>query len=230
MPPPRYRDSVPAGLFIAVEGLDGAGTTSQCRLLADWLTERDLEVELTHEPSTGPLGILLRSALEQRITLESTTMALAFAADRADHLRNETNGIEKVLREGRWVVCDRYVLSSLAYQAAQGEDLDWLISLNRAARVPDLTVFVDTPPDVCLSRLSRRSRKEEVFHDSRMLLSVQNRYREVLGRTVFLSGLVTADGSEAIESVQKQVRDGICSWLEWHDPLWAARLAGARWE
>jgi dTMP kinase len=148
---------VSSGRLIVFEGLDGAGSSTQLRLLASWLGQRGQVVEETREPSNGPFGAVIRQAIEGRLQLVPEVLALAFAGDRADHLLNRANGMALALERGSWVLCDRYVLSSLAYQSADGVDLDWLIELNRHARAPDVTVFVDTPVEVCLQRIAARS-------------------------------------------------------------------------
>src|SRR6218665_1791663 len=97
--------------FVVIEGVDGAGTTTQSHRLLRALSERGVEVHMTREPSTGPIGTLLRQALTHRLVtpgghaMRWETMALLFAADRTDHVQVE---IEPALRQGKFVVCDRY--------------------------------------------------------------------------------------------------------------------------
>jgi dTMP kinase len=197
------------GAFIVLEGLDGAGTTTQGALLAAFLTERGANVELTREPSTGPLGGLIRSTLEGRMVLDASSLALLFAADRADHLYNKVNGVVGMLESGMTVISDRYVLSSLAYQASQGLSIDWLLGINARAIVPDVTIFVDTDVDECLARIGRRSSREELFNEREELRTIESFYRRVLSRGEFIGDLVTADGNQDPDLVAKQVRDGL---------------------
>src|SRR5262245_58804737 len=111
------------GRFIVVEGVDGSGSTTHTRLLAKALRKRGHRVHTNCEPTTGPVGGLIRQVLQKRITIPGesgpkslgwSTMALLFAADRLDHLDSE---ITPALRKGEWVISDRYDLSSLAYQS-----------------------------------------------------------------------------------------------------------------
>src|SRR5512139_742195 len=111
------------GLFIAIEGIDGAGTTTQAKLLFDGLRARGLPVHLTREPSDGPIGVLIRQILTGRVVVPGlqgprapdwATMALLFAADRLDHVEAE---IAPNLADGVTVVSDRYDYSSVAYQS-----------------------------------------------------------------------------------------------------------------
>jgi dTMP kinase len=156
------------GHFVVIEGIDGSGTTTQCALLADRLSEKGLPAHTTREPSDGPIGVLIRQVLTGRVVTPSphgarpptwTTMAALFAADRLDHLEAE---IHPNLNDGVAVICDRYDYSSVAYQTVSGgggEDISsWVLELNRHARRPDLTLVLDVDPVVAASRRDSRSR------------------------------------------------------------------------
>ena len=106
---------MPPGKLIVLEGIDGSGTTTQARLLCEWLAGRGVAVHLTREPSDGPVGRLIREILHgAHAPVAGDTMALLFAADRVDHLSRE---VLPALDRGTHVVTDRYYHSSLAYQA-----------------------------------------------------------------------------------------------------------------
>src|SRR5689334_22048441 len=150
------------GQFIVIEGVDGAGTTTQARLLGEALRRERVPVHVSAEPSTGPIGALIRQALAGRVVLNSasggaggpswSTMALLFAADRLDHLEAE---LLPNLREGSSVVCDRYYHSSIAYQSETGggaEAIAWLRAINAEARAPDLTLVLDVTPETAAQR------------------------------------------------------------------------------
>jgi dTMP kinase len=134
------------GLFVVLDGIDGSGTTTQGDLLTDFIRAAHEQVIFTNEPSNGPAGSMIRLAITKRIvgaatfndealkedlppSLDDRMFALLFAADRMDHL---TTQIIPALRSGRHVVCDRYVLSSLAYQGLTVGP-DWLMEVNRFA-------------------------------------------------------------------------------------------------
>src|SRR4051794_5496285 len=106
-------DSSTQPRFVVLEGMDGAGTTTLSHLVTEGLRSRDLRVCLTAEPTDGPFGRVLRSHLKGDLTLDAHTTALVFSADRADHLART---VRPALARGEWVVCDRYLLSTLAYQ------------------------------------------------------------------------------------------------------------------
>lgn len=194
------------GRFVVVEGLDGAGTTTQAELLATALRERrGVAVELTKEPTNGPVGAVLRQAIEGRIRLDPVALALAFAADRADHLFNPVNGVVAALEAGRWVVSDRYVLSSLAYNRGGETTREWLAELNRNAIAPDLTIFVDVDPDLCVSRIGARSTAEELFHSREQLIAVDRNYRELIDAGQVRGPFDTVDGSASIAQVAASI-------------------------
>ena len=189
------------GRFVVFEGLDGAGTTTQTALLHAHLAVRGVDVETTREPTTGPVGALLRQALEGRVVLDPVTMALAFAADRTDHLHNPVNGVLRSLDEGRWVLCDRYLLSSFAYQASEAVPLDWLAAINGHATVPDLTVFVDTPPSVCLERIAARSAQRDLFENEEALDRTLRNYRAAMEQKALVGTVVVVDGDRPPDEV-----------------------------
>src|SRR5262249_6595884 len=123
-----------AGRFIVIEGIDGAGTTTQTHLLTEWLRQRGRPAHATREPSDRPVRRVLREILGgAHAPVDGSTMALLFAADRMDHLARE---IEPALARGAVVVSDRYYHSSLAYQAEESEQ-GFVEMLNQRARRPD---------------------------------------------------------------------------------------------
>ena len=144
-------------MFLVLEGLDGAGTTTQSERLAQALSARG-EVVLTREPTDGPVGRIIREVLrgDQRAPTVDTLPWL-FAADRADHL---TRKVEPALRRGAYVVSDRYYHSSLAYQSLT-LPLEDVSALN-SFRSPHITFFLDVPVDECLARIGKRGGEREI--------------------------------------------------------------------
>ena len=161
------------GRFIVLEGIDGAGTTTHTKRLASALKSQQVPVHHTREPSDGPIGVLLRQILTRRVVVPGMTdyrppswqsMALLFAADRMDHLQAE---IEPNLAEGVCVISDRYDYSSVAYQtlsAEAGPDaVEWVKTLNRYAKRPDLTIVLDVTAEVSAQRRASRSAVPELY-------------------------------------------------------------------
>lgn len=171
------------GLFIALEGTDGSGLSTQTARLADWFRAAGRPVQTTKEPTTGPAGAIVRLALTHRLghateagfrPLDEATMALLFAADRMDHLASE---VVPRLERGVTVVCDRYVLSSYAFQSL-GADLEWLRALNARARVPDLTVLIDVPAEVSVERIRPRGSVER-YEQRETLARVRENFHRI---------------------------------------------------
>ncbi|WP_131755340.1 dTMP kinase, partial [Actinomadura fibrosa] len=160
------------GVFIAFEGGEGAGKTTQARLAAIWLRDHGYDVVSTHEPGATKIGMRLRAMLLDRDTtgLSDRGESLLYAADRADHVANV---IRPALERGAIVVSDRYIDSSLAYQGfGRGQDVDDIARVNAWATgglVPDLTVLLEVPPRTGLGRLSapadRIESEPQEFHE-----------------------------------------------------------------
>jgi dTMP kinase len=192
---------VSRGRFIVLEGVDGAGTTTQAKRLCDRLEAVGRRAHLTREPSDGPVGLLIRDILRgAHKPFDAAAMALAFAADRLDHLERE---ILPHLDEGVHVVSDRYVLSSYVYQT-RFVDPDFVWRINAAARPADLTVLLDVPVEVAASRRATRGGPEELYDDLELQRSIAEAYRALVGsQAVRTRGeqLIAIDGTPNPEEV-----------------------------
>lgn len=173
--------------FIVLEGIDGAGTTTQTARLASALRARGRSVYTTREPSDGPIGVLIRQVLTGRVVVPGEpamplgweTMAALFAADRLDHVAAE---IVPALRGGTVVISDRYDASSVAYQGVSAGDdsvFSWILALNARARRPDLTVVLDVAPEVARARRSARAGRPEIFDDDALQSRLAAFYRDI---------------------------------------------------
>jgi dTMP kinase len=180
------------GVFVCVEGLDGCGKTTQTKLLVHALKKRGYEVVLTAEPSHGKIGKFIKTNfLHCSIRGSNIVETLLFAADRIEHLQNE---VIPALNEGKIIVSDRYVYSSLAYQGADGLDLNWIKAVNKHALRPDLAVFIDVDPAVVVKRLKAKKSVMET-------LEMQRNVREVYMKFVDEKELVRIDGNRSIDAV-----------------------------
>jgi dTMP kinase len=189
--------------LIVLEGLDGAGTTTQARRLAAHLQAAGQPVHLTREPSDGPIGRLIREMLTGHHALPDqpigqSTFGLLFAADRLDHLQRE---VEPQLAAGKTVISDRWYHSSLAYQGT-GADRDWITALNARARRPDLTIFLEVRPEIAAQRRVAAGRVQELFEDLRMQIEVDAGYRATITELTALGERIeTIDGELPLDSV-----------------------------
>lgn len=148
------------GWFIAVEGGDGAGKSTQIAAVADWLRGRGFEVVTTREPGATPLGSVLRNLVlhAEEHKLGARAEALLFAADRADHMETV---VRPALERGAIVLTDRHVDSSVAYQSGgrglAAEDVVGLSAFATEGVRPDLVVLLDLDPAVARARREERT-------------------------------------------------------------------------
>ena len=200
------------GKFIVFEGLDGAGTTTQLRLLEKKLKKVGIKVFATAEPTDSPIGRLIRSALRKEITVKPETLALLYTADRNEHLYGR-DGVVEHIEAGDTVICDRYLYSSIAYQSVNC-DTEYIKSLNKDFLQPDLLFFVNTPVDVCLKRITNRNQNVELFEKAEYLKAVSNNYNWLMMSLKFVSHnewdkknpvTVEIDGTQSSETISEKV-------------------------
>jgi dTMP kinase len=206
--PAQAAEQVP-GLFIAFEGGEGSGKTTQARVIAIWLRDQGYDVVQTREPGATKIGMRLRAILLDAAErgLSARAEALLYAADRAEH-------VEKVIRpalyRGSLVVTDRYVDSSLAYQGAgrtlDPEDVSKLNAWATGGLVPHLTVLIDTPPEVGLARLGGAADRIESepleFHER-----VRKEFRALAAASP--DRYLVVDGTLPQETITRQIQDRI---------------------
>jgi dTMP kinase len=197
--------------FIVFEGLDGSGTTTQADRLQSLLAQRGISSFLTHEPTPDPVGAFIRRLLTQRELArdgspyrpDEKVMGLLFAADRLAHSAH----IAERLRAGETVICDRYIFSSMAYQtldpAIRGE---WVVDINRGCAIPDVTLYLATPVDVCLERVSSRRGDAGIYENRSQLETISRNYETLLPLYEKAFGrVVTIDGARGADDVHAAV-------------------------
>jgi dTMP kinase len=200
------------GRFIVLEGIDGAGTTTQCALLAKHLRKDGLAVRTTREPSDGPVGTTIRQILAGRIVGAGgrapgwATMALLFAADRMDHVEAE---IEPFVAQGGVIISDRYDASSLAYQSVSsgrgGEStVEWIRTLNKNARRPDVTIVLDVSAEVAVTRREARGDAAQLYEQNELQRALCVFYKD-LQRHIPNDRVAVVDGSGTIEATAEKV-------------------------
>jgi dTMP kinase len=207
------------GRFVVLEGIDGSGTTTHVARLAERLRSMRVPVRATREPSDGPVGTLVRQVLTGRVVVPGgrapgwATMALLFAADRMDHVESE---IDPFIAQGGIVLSDRYDASSLAYQSISSgaeakEAVEWIRSLNRYVRRPDLTIVLDLSPETAADRRLRRGEAAQLYEQNEVQRALAAFYRELEVRMPN-DHIVVIDANGTIEEV--------------HDRIWVAYERG----
>lgn len=158
----------------------------------------------TAEPSDGKIGAFIRKSVlygEKRST--SLAEALLFAADRVEHVENE---VLPALRQGKLVISDRYVYSSLAYQGAAGLSLEWIQSINQYALRPELAIFIDVDPRAVMQRLKP---VKSVMEN----LETQQRVRQIYLRFVEKGDLSRIDGNKTKHLVAEELQRVVLNFL-----------------
>jgi dTMP kinase len=200
------------GRFVVLEGIDGAGTTTQTALLSARLRKEGRLVRTTREPSDGPVGTLIRQVLSGRVVVPGgrapgwTTMALLFAADRMDHVEAE---IEPFVASGGVMISDRYDASSLAYQSvvsgrSSEEAVEWIRTLNQHAVRPDLTIVLNLQADLAAIRREARGEAAQLYEQHEVQRSLAAFYSE-LPKHLPKDRITVIDGQGDITDVEARV-------------------------
>jgi dTMP kinase len=202
-----HRVDTAPGLFVCFEGGDGAGKSTQVRLLTEALERRGREVVVTRQPGGTPLGARIRELVLHGDHVSARAEALLFAADKAHHVDQL---VRPALAEGRVVITDRYVDSSITYQGA-GRELgaDEITALQHWAvggLLPDLTIVLDVTPEVGRERRGdvhdRLESEADAFH-----AAVRRGYLELASRDP--ERYLVLDGSRPVEHLHAAVVDGV---------------------
>ncbi len=161
------------GLFISIEGTDGAGKSTQIELLKKYFIEKGRDVIVTREPGGTPIGEKIREIILDNNNSEMShiTEAMLYAASRAQHVNEK---IKPALMQGKIIICDRFIDSSIAYQsAARGISREVIVDINKYAIdgiMPDITLYFDITPEEGIKRkknmhdLDRIEKEKEDFH------------------------------------------------------------------
>lgn len=187
------------GKLIALEGPDGCGKSTHAKLLAEWLSSEGHEVEVTAEPTNGPLGRILKRSLSGEFAVTLEAEALLFAGDRSIHVDEL---IRPAMKAGKIVITERYIHSSLAYQTARGLPAKWVKTINDPATDPDLAIFIDVPVKTLMERLDRSRKLDRFERDSGLQRRVRERYLEIVRK----EDLVAVDGTGEVDQTQAQIR------------------------
>lgn len=205
-----------SNLFIALEGIDGSGKSTQTKLLTEHLTSQGHKVYSTFEPTDSPIGSLIRNILKGNAKADHRIIAGLFVADRLDHLLNEVNGIVKKLDEGFTVITDRYCFSSYAYQGTH-MNMDWVIQANSmSAEIlrPDINIFIDVAPEESMQRLHNNRDNIELFETLENLKEVRAKYFEAFEKLKSEENIFIVDGNRSTELIAKDIWEEVLMRIE----------------
>ncbi|MCZ2100674.1 MAG: dTMP kinase [Chitinophagales bacterium] len=192
------------GLFIAFEGIDGSGKSTQVKKLTAHLRQQGHKVHATFEPTDSPIGKMIRSIFNHQMEGDQKVIAALFVADRLNHLLNTTDGMLKKYEAGYIVITDRYYLSSYVYHSIHGIDLEWIIQANSMSAdllKPDLNIFIDIEPEVSMQRLLSSRENIEMYENLTNLKNVQKRYYEVIKKVENHENIQIVNGNQDIEAI-----------------------------
>ena len=195
------------GIFICIEGLDGSGKTTHAHRLVRNLQKKEFEAIYTTEPSRGELGKFIRSSvLEGEKRVPRVLETVLFAVDRVEHLEKM---VKPALQQGKIVVSDRYIYSSLAYQGSAGLDVNWIKEINSFVLPADMAIYIDVPPEVVVKRIKRKKSVME-------RLETQRKVQEVYMMFVNSGKLIRIDGDRPKVEVEQNILSLILEFLEKH--------------
>lgn len=187
------------GKFIVFDSPDGAGNSTQARLLADYLNKINKKTYLTKEPTSGLIGGLIKAQLTHDWKSSQLCLQLLFSADRAYHLEKE---IIPLLKKGINVISDRYFFSTMAYGNIEIKDLDWLIKLSEKFLLPDLTFSLKVSPKTCIERIKKNRYIITLFEKEEILKKVSQNYEKLAKK---IKNIFIINGERPIEEISKEI-------------------------
>lgn len=200
--------------FIVFEGIDGSGKTTQINKLYEALSERGILAEATREPTDGAIGKLLREYLTGKKQTDNRAIAALFAADRLDHITCE-GGITDTLNKGTTLLCDRYYLSSYAYQSIDC-GTDWTIDINRIAAEtarPDLHIFLDVPAEQSMERVTNRG-ETELFEQLERQKQIRDNFFKLFELLKDKENILVIDGTKDPDSIAAEILSAVLPILD----------------
>ena len=187
-------------MFIAFEGLDGSGSSTQSRLLVEKLEASGYAALLTKEPTGNtPIGKLIREVLQHKWDCSPEGLQLLFSTDRAEHLKNT---IKPAIKNGQFVITDRYLFSTIAYGSLAVDDVSWLEGLNEKFRIPDITFLFKLDPKTCIERIKGRGSDFELFEKHEKLTIIWQNYEKIAEK---YDNIHIIDATKSIEEIAEEI-------------------------
>ena len=190
--------------FIVFEGIDGAGTSTQIKKICEKNPQKFFQ---TAEPTSLETGKFLRRMLGGEFSVDEKTNSFLFAADRAEHLYSK-NGIIEQINNGKTVISDRYLFSSLAYQSIScGEELPKL--LNSTFPLPEILFFFEIDPEISLKRVDSRNEKKEIYEKIETQKKIAMEYEKIISEyennPSCTMKIIRIDATKSIEEISETI-------------------------
>lgn len=203
------------GKFIAFEGIDGSGKSTQIEYLTEKLKKENIYYYTTMEPTDSPIGSLIHQIMTGRVKTDNKVIAALFVADRLDHLLNDLNGLKAKIDEGITVISDRYYFSSYAYHSVD-MPMEWVIQANDQCKQilkPTATVFIDVDPDTAIERIAKNRFHQELFEKKSRLVKVREKYFESFEKEKSEENIIIVDGNRSQEEIAKEIWNKISAYF-----------------
>ncbi len=194
-------------LFIALEGIDGSGKSTQTKLLAKQLNNLGHKVHTTFEPTDSDIGKMIREIFAGKREGDQKVIAALFGADRLHHILAEKDGMLALRQDGYSIVTDRYYLSSYAYHGAH-VDMDWVMDINAQAVMllkPDIHIYIDISPKVSMERISRSRETVEMYETLENLRLVYDKYEEAFAKVGKSEHIRRINGDRSEEEIAADI-------------------------
>ncbi|BCS91082.1 MAG: putative thymidylate kinase [Candidatus Micrarchaeota archaeon] len=185
-------------MFVVIEGLDGAGKTTQVNRLRDALKDR-FSVKIEKEPTDQLIGIIIQGLLRSRNVKNDLFLQLLFMADRAYH----KDDIE-ALRKDNLVIMDRYFYSTIAYGYSKGMSYEWLVNANSVFPKPDICIILDVAPKEALRRLNKEG-SQDYFERLDTLNKVKSAFDMIINDRDRFPEVIAIDGNKSADEVTKDI-------------------------
>lgn len=194
------------GKFIAIEGIDGSGKTTQAQLLCKKLEERGVSAYCTKEPTDEPTGKMIRKVLAGELFMPPVALQYLFNADRVVHQEQFITHLEK----GEYIITDRFFWSSVAYAIADLHKVDdyyltvfSLLSFYNQFIVPDITFYLKISPEVAIDRIRKTSKRQEIYDNLEKLQNIEKGYAFLIKK--FPKKFVIVDSDVNIKKVTDEI-------------------------
>ncbi len=194
-------------IFIVIEGIDGSGKSTQMEMLHKRFTSDGKASVITHEPTNGVIGSLIRSVLNGEIEMDSSALAALYLADRLDHIKNSRDGMLTRLNDGYHVISSRYYYSSYAFQG-EYVSLNWLIAANSLCKSflkADITFYLNIDPEISLKRLKDSREKLDIFENKEKQIKTHNEFLNAFEITNEGENIVILDGSLTADEIHEEI-------------------------
>lgn len=203
----EQKKQIKEGKFIAFEGIDGSGKSTQIRLLSERLKNIGVYCYTTMEPTDSPIGSLIHQIMTGRIKTDNRVIAGLFVADRLDHLLNDVDGVLPKIQEGTTVITDRYYFSSYAYHSVD-MPMEWVIQANAQSKEilqPTVTIFIDVKPDTAIERIAKNRFHQELFEKKSRLIKVREKYLEAFDKLKEEENFIIIDGNRSQDEIAEDI-------------------------